>query len=93
VNRPLKQTPGFARTLRRLLKRKPEILHSVQETLRLLANDAFDPRLRTHKLKGELAGSLSCSVDYDLRMVFELADDAGIETVYLLSIGTHDEVY
>jgi len=93
VNRPLKQTPGFTRSIRRLLKRNPEIRGAVQETLLQLESDAFDPQLRTHKLKGELAGSWSCSVAYDLRIVFDLIEDAGIETIYLLFIGTHDDVY
>jgi mRNA-degrading endonuclease YafQ of YafQ-DinJ toxin-antitoxin module len=36
----------------------------------LLQNDAFDPELGSHKLKGELAGLWACSAGYDLRIVF-----------------------
>jgi len=88
VNRPIKQTAGFARAIRRLLKRNPEIRQAVQESLLQLESDAFDARLRTHKLKGELADSWACSVAYDLRIVFDFVDDAGIETIYL-SIGQY----
>ncbi len=93
MNRPLKQIPDFARAIRRLLKRNPEIRGAVQATLLQLQSDAFDAQLRTYKLKGELADSWACSVAYDLRILFDFVDDAGIETIYLLSSGTHDEVY
>ena len=56
-------------------------------------DDAFDPRLRTHKLKGQLANCWASSAGYDLRIVFELVQRSGAEAILLLSIGTHDEVY
>lgn len=51
--------------------------------------------LRTHKLKGELAGAWSCTVDYDCRLVFKFVQnqDTGEEEILLIDIGTHDEVY
>jgi mRNA-degrading endonuclease YafQ of YafQ-DinJ toxin-antitoxin module len=58
-----------------------------------LAEDAFDPRLRTHKLKGNLANCWASSAGYDLRIVFELVPQSGTEGILLLSVGTHDEVY
>jgi mRNA interferase YafQ len=61
--------------------------------LTLMEADAFDPRLRTHKLKGELAGCWSASAGYDLRIVFQLIDDDSNPAVLLLAVGTHDEVY
>ena len=39
----------------------------VQETLKLLEDDAFHPYLKTHKLSGSLEGTLACSAGYDLR--------------------------
>ena len=38
----------------------------LQDALILLAEDAFHPKLKTHKLKGDLLGSWSCSAGYDL---------------------------
>ncbi len=93
MKRLLKQTPGFTRSVRRLVKRQPEIGPALQDTLILLAEDVFAARLHTHKLKGDLAGSWSCSVAYDLRIVFDLVTDSEAEIIYLLAIGTHDEVY
>jgi mRNA-degrading endonuclease YafQ of YafQ-DinJ toxin-antitoxin module len=59
----------------------------------LLATDCFHPRLKTHKLKGELEGSWAFSAGYDLRIVFNFVEYEGSEAVLLLSLGTHEEVY
>lgn len=96
MNRLLVQTPAFMRAARRFLKRHPEALESVATTLELMENDLFDPRLRTHKLKGELEGSWACSGGYDVRIVFRLArstTDPSPEVVELLAIGRHEDVY
>jgi mRNA-degrading endonuclease YafQ of YafQ-DinJ toxin-antitoxin module len=58
-----------------------------------MSADAFNPRLKTHKLKGDLAGSWSCTAGYDLRIVFEFVEHDGAEAILLQTIGTHDEVY
>jgi len=61
--------------------------------LELLAQDAFHPKLKTHKLKGQLAGSWASSAGYDLRVVFQFVQHQGVEAILLESLGTHDEVY
>lgn len=65
----------------------------IQQALELLAEDAFHPRLRTHKLKAKLEGSWACSVGYDLRIVFTFVQDEGVEAILLETVGTHEEVY
>jgi mRNA interferase YafQ len=67
----------------------PEIL---QQTLELLAEDAFDPRLKAHKLRGDLEGAWACRAGYDLRILFEFVQHEGAEAISLQTIGTHDEV-
>ena len=62
-------------------------------TLGLLAEDALDPRLKSHKLKGRLAGSWACSAGYDLRIVFQFVKLKGKEAILLEAAGTHEEVY
>jgi mRNA-degrading endonuclease YafQ of YafQ-DinJ toxin-antitoxin module len=62
-------------------------------TLNWLAEDAFDPTLKTHKLKGDMAGLWACSAGYDLRIIVEFVQHEGAEANLLLTIGTHDEVY
>lgn len=91
--RPLLRTPAFTRAARRYVKRHPEAVGSLRETLALLAQDAFDPRLRTHKLKGALAGTWASGGGYDLRIIFQLVRSAAADAILLLSVGTHDDVY
>ena len=43
------------------LTRNRDAAHDLHAALELLAEDAFDPKLKTHKLKGHLAGSWACS--------------------------------
>jgi addiction module RelE/StbE family toxin len=85
----------FRRALRRTLKRQPQVLGDIEATLRLLQADPFAARLATHKLKGRLAGIWACSAGYDLRILFELVrnPEREEEDLFLLEIGTHDEVY
>ena len=83
----------FLRAMKKAVKREPawsEILH---QTLKLLESDLFHPKLRTHRLKGRLAGSMACSVTYDLRIIFIIVTDIEEEKILLQSIGSHDEVY
>jgi addiction module RelE/StbE family toxin len=93
VKRELVRTNAFIRAAKRLAKRNSQSIADVESALCLLATDAFDSRLKTHKLKGELDGVLACSAGYDLRILFEIVQREGGEAVLLLSMGTHDEVY
>jgi addiction module RelE/StbE family toxin len=93
VSRPLIFSSAYVRSSKRVVKRQPQALAAIRETLARLEADAFDPRLRTHKLKGDLAGCWACSAAYDLRIVFEFVQHESIEAILLLSVGTHDEVY
>ena len=93
MRRALIQSSAFVRAAKRFLKKHPDAAAALRETLALLEADAFDPRLRTHKLRGNLAGCWACSGGYDLRIVFEFVQHSSAEAILLLSIGTHDEVY
>jgi mRNA interferase YafQ len=93
VRRELIRSTAFFRALRRYLKRRRQVSADVKTTLDLLGNDAFDPRLKTHKLTGELTDIWSCIAGYDLRILFEFVDYEGVEAILLLTIGKHDEVY
>ena len=93
MKRALVQSTAFLRAARRLVKKQPDARETLQAMLASLAEDAFQPELKTHKLKGELAGSWACSAGYDLRIIFELIPHEGAEAILLVTIGTHDEVY
>lgn len=47
----------------------------------------FDPRLKTHKLKGKLEGYWSFSITYQYRILFRFINH---QTVLYHDIGTHD---
>ena len=83
------------RAFKRGLKKRPEVREDIENTLRLLVQDPFTPELETHKLKGKLSGSWACSVGYDLRIVFDFVKDKKQkeDDIFLMEIGTHDEVY
>lgn len=79
--------------MKRLGKKDRRAFAAIRATLAMLQDDAFDPKLGSHKLKGDLAGLWACSVGYDLRIVFEFAKHNDNEVILLVSVGTHEEVY
>ena len=89
----LLRSSAFIRSAKKIVKKQPEIAENFQSILELLSTDPFHPRLRTHKLKGELQDSWACSAGYDLRIIFKFVEDEESQAILLESIGTHDEVY
>ena len=86
---------SFKRAFKAIIKRQPDLKPKIEATLKLLADDLYNPILRTHKLKGKLSGAWACSVEYDCRIVFsfEQNQETLAEEINLIDIGTHDEVY
>ena len=78
-----------ARFMRRARKLEPPRDELLRATLRRFAADPHDPLLRTHKLKGDLSDYWAFHVDDDLRVLFRWDGD----TCFLVTLGTHDEVY
>jgi addiction module RelE/StbE family toxin len=93
VRRALFPHPGFLRSTKRLRQKNPDAVEELTGALRLLEADAFDPRLKTHKLKGKLAGAWAAKFGYDARIIFEFRKTMEGEVIDLLAVGTHDEVY
>lgn len=93
VKHLLLPAPAFVRASRRFLKKHPAAADDIAVILQCLETDPFAPALRTHKLKGELAGSWAASGGYDLRLVFRFSKHQGRPAIVLEAIGTHDEVY
>jgi len=83
------------RAFRRLLRRQPELHARTERVLQQLVADPFHPILHSHKLTGGLTGMWACTVDYDIRILFEFVRnrESGEEEILLLTMGTHDEVY
>jgi mRNA interferase YafQ len=60
-----------------------------------MQEDVFLPNLGTHQLGGNLKGLRACSCGYDCRIVFAIEKNkkTNEESLILMNIGTHDEVY
>lgn len=80
---------AFRKRSKKLFKKNPLLQKACEQVLLKLSSDPFDPALHTHALAGGLKGKYACSLTYELRIIFKLYPD----TVHLLDIGTHDEVY
>jgi mRNA-degrading endonuclease YafQ of YafQ-DinJ toxin-antitoxin module len=86
-------TGAFLRDTKRLVKKDVFVADRIRDTLTRLSEDAFDPSLRTHPLRGQLSGRYACSAGFDLRIIFRLVQDSGVEKVLLLTAGSHEDVY
>ncbi len=88
-------TAKFERAFRRLIGKNPVLQPQIETTLRRLAENPNDSRLKTHHLSGRLAGLHACSAGYDCRIVFakEKHPKTGAEVLLLINIGSHEEVY
>ena len=93
MRRELLRTTAFVRAARRFVKRHSGAAEDIGAVLQLLSDDVSDPRLKTHKLKGDLDGVWACSAGHNLRILFQFAQHEGAEAILLLTLGTHDEVY
>lgn len=93
MNRQLLRSSKFRQTFKRFAKKNPRLSDGILEVLRQLAEDAFHPSLKTHKLSGKLEGYWACSAGYNLRIVFEIIRQENAEHIVLHSMGTHDTVY
>jgi addiction module RelE/StbE family toxin len=83
----LSASKKYQRQLKKLVKKSPRIKPKITKTLHLLSEDPKHSSLRTHKLSGKNAWSIS--VTMDIRILIGIRGNR----IYLLEIGAHDEVY
>ncbi len=85
----------FDRALNRHIGQDKKRLRCIFETLLQMTENPRQPALETHSLRGASKGLLSCSCGYDCRIIFriELGKTPNSESIILINIGTHDEVY
>lgn len=79
--------PTFIRMYKSL---SVELKEEIKFKIDLFKDEKNHTLLKVHKLKGELKGCYSFSVNYKIRIVFEYADK---DSINLLYVGSHDEVY
>ena len=89
VRRKLLRSSAFVRAARRAVRRQVSATKDIQAALNQLEEDAFHPRLRTHKLKGKLVGSWACAAGYDLGTVFKFVEHEGAEALPPVGDGRH----
>jgi addiction module RelE/StbE family toxin len=88
--RPISDIDYTSSFLRNYRKLTPAVKRSAEAKEALFREDAFHPKLHTHKLHGPLADCWAFSIGYDLRIVFQFV---GANQVVFLSVGSHDAVY
>jgi addiction module RelE/StbE family toxin len=81
---------GFKRSFRKIIRNNIDIKNKFTEKLELLKENPYHPFLKTHKLSGKLQNYMAFSIDYNFRVVFKFINN---NTVLLIDIGTHEEVY
>ncbi len=80
----IRYKPSFVRQYKKL---DEGLKNDVKRTLDLLAQDPKNPHLKTHKLKGQLKGFWSCSVNFSYRIIFEFEKEL---VITCLAVGDHD---
>jgi len=73
-----------------LSKLPPKIGTIFREKLKIFSLNPFDQTLNNHKLKGPLRNYRSIRITGDYRLIYE---DLGRDSVRLMRIGTHSELY
>lgn len=82
---------GYIRRAKSFVGKHPEIIKQYEKTLRMLELNPFHPSLRLHRLKGKLSGLHSVSINISYRITLELIIQE--ESIVLINVGTHGEVY
>ena len=85
------ETKTYIKKVRKFFKKHPNIFKKYEKTIFILEQNPHHPSLRLHKLQGEMKEYFSVSIDIEYRIIidFIIVD----EKIYLLDIGSHDEVY
>ena len=91
MDRPIKKieyNTGFERYFNRYLKKISSSERvSIFELLEIFSKNAFDIRLKTHKLHGRMADRWAFSINHKDRIIFRFVSS---DHVLLLDIGDHD---
>lgn len=80
-------TKRFDKELKTLLSKNHNLAIKIDKTLSLIKDDLSRPSLRLHKMTG--THNFSVSVNMSIRILIHKDQDF----IYLLRIGTHEEVY
>ena len=87
----LLETKSYIKKIKKFLKKHPNLFKKYEKTISILEQNPFHPSLRLHKLQGDLKEFYSVSIDLEYRIIidFIIID----KQIFLIDIGSHDEVY
>ena len=84
-------TPRFERRLARFRRAHPDLRRRILRVLADLRTDPHQPRLRLHRLAGEMEGLYAATVTYDYRVILSI--NSAEREITLIEIGSHNDVY
>ena len=87
------QDKKFIKEVSKLIVNNTQLKNKLIEVYELMEKNIFDPKLKTHKLQGELKERWSCSLTYNLRIIFKFREINNEKVIELLMVGDHDSVY
>ena len=85
----LKYTQNFRKNYKKRIGSNQNLAQRFKKRLELFLSNPLHPLLRNHKLTGAKKDLRSFSVTGDIRVLYY--QDG--ETIYLVDIGTHNQVY
>jgi mRNA interferase YafQ len=81
--------PSFEKDIKKLFKKHYKF-NKLDEILNLLQEGKSLPsKYKDHALKGNLQGLKDCHIEKDLVLIYRIEED----TIILIRIGKHDEVF
>ena len=83
-------TSAFRKAFKRKLRGNKNLEERFRDRVAIFQENPFDPKLKTHRLSGQLHDLWSFSIDYDIRIVFSFVEP---NQALFVDIGTHEEVY
>ena len=85
----LRYASAFLKHYKKRITPSVALQKKVQERMIMLTINPRHPLLHDHPLKGDQSGRRSFSITGDIRVIYRIVD----ETIELLDIGTHNQVY
>ena len=82
---------SYLKRARKFLNKHADLEKAYQKTVSLLEKNPHHPSLRLHALQGRLAGLSSISINLQYRITLQFIIQN--ETIILIDVGSHDEVY
>lgn len=86
----IKFSADASKDLKRIKKADRKLFGQVKKQLKLFTHHSKHPSLRLHKLTGRFHNRWSISINRSIRLVYI---QLNINEIYVVGIGTHDEVY